>query len=336
MARAFVWLLPVLVVLGTPRAHAQINEAAGIRAQGMAGAFTAVADDASAAWWNPAGLANGPYFSAILEATAERQPADRTALPAWRLTSRGVSMAYPALGLSYYHLRVSEIHPIIATAEGAAGRQDGGTADVRLRSLVFDQFGATVGQSLGQHVVVASTLKLLSGGAAGTVRPKEGSSIDAAGQLEVERETHGALDLGAMARFGGATVGVIVRNVSAPTFGSGADAFVMERQIRAGVAFGSGRRPSSMGLTLAADVDLTTVTTATGDERRFAAGAEASLSRRLGLRGGVSINTVNEVQPSVSGGISLGLRSGTFLDAQMTGGPDAARRGLSSGLRVTF
>ncbi len=40
-------------------ASAQIYETVGIRAQGMAGAFVAVADDSTATWWNPAGLATG-------------------------------------------------------------------------------------------------------------------------------------------------------------------------------------------------------------------------------------------------------------------------------------
>ena len=46
-----------------PVAGAQIYESVGIRAQGMGGAFVAVADDATATWWNPAGLASGAYFS---------------------------------------------------------------------------------------------------------------------------------------------------------------------------------------------------------------------------------------------------------------------------------
>ena len=33
--------------------RAQIYETVGTRAQGMAGAFVAVADDATAVWWNP-------------------------------------------------------------------------------------------------------------------------------------------------------------------------------------------------------------------------------------------------------------------------------------------
>src|ERR1043166_1692648 len=46
---------------------AQTAAPVGVRAEGMGGAFVAVADDATAAWWNPAGLATGALFRAILE-----------------------------------------------------------------------------------------------------------------------------------------------------------------------------------------------------------------------------------------------------------------------------
>ena len=42
-------------------------EVLGVRAQGMAGAFVAVADDATAAYWNPAGLGTGDFVSLALE-----------------------------------------------------------------------------------------------------------------------------------------------------------------------------------------------------------------------------------------------------------------------------
>ena len=38
-----------------------------MRALGMGGAFVAVADDASATYWNPAGLVTGSVFSAVAE-----------------------------------------------------------------------------------------------------------------------------------------------------------------------------------------------------------------------------------------------------------------------------
>ncbi len=42
-------------------------EAVGMRALGMGGAFVAVADDASATYWNPAGLVTGSMVSAVAE-----------------------------------------------------------------------------------------------------------------------------------------------------------------------------------------------------------------------------------------------------------------------------
>ena len=41
------------------QASAQSLDTIGTRAQGMGGAFVGVADDASAVYWNPAGLAGG-------------------------------------------------------------------------------------------------------------------------------------------------------------------------------------------------------------------------------------------------------------------------------------
>ena len=55
-------------------ANAQIYEIVGTRAQGMGGAFVAVADDATATWWNPAGLATGAYFSSVVELGRTTEP----------------------------------------------------------------------------------------------------------------------------------------------------------------------------------------------------------------------------------------------------------------------
>jgi hypothetical protein len=342
MARAFlsfVSLITFLVALLSPRtARAQPGDAVGIRAQGMAGAFTAVANDATATWWNPAGLAAGPYFNIILESSVLRQPSDENATPAWRLKSRGISVAYPALGLSYYRLQINEIRPETSTAEATPGRQDRGTVPVRLRSIILNQYGATAGQSLGEHFVLASTLKLTTGHvASSTVIPRSSASFDLADRLEGERETHSGLDLGAMARFGGITIGVAARNLTEPTFGFGDDEFTLKRQVRAGIAYGSGHGRGADGVTVAADMDLTTAPTATGDERRLAAGAEMwQFSRRVGLRGGVGLSTIGDARPTGSAGASIALRSGTYADAEITVGADETRRGWGAALRVTF
>src|SRR5882672_3046250 len=111
-----------LIAIASPLlVMAQSNEAVGVRAQGMAGAFTAVADDASATWWNPAGLAGGAYLNTIIEFGNQHEPrTDRDAsgnlVPAWQVGVRGFAVAFPALGLSYYRLQVSEIQPQTSTA----------------------------------------------------------------------------------------------------------------------------------------------------------------------------------------------------------------------------
>ena len=69
--RGFLCFIPVSVSLilcvSVPVARAQTSELVGVRALGMAGAFTAVADDSTATWWNHAGLATGAYVNAVLE-----------------------------------------------------------------------------------------------------------------------------------------------------------------------------------------------------------------------------------------------------------------------------
>jgi hypothetical protein len=331
LARAAI--AAALVVVCVAGAGAQTSETVGIRAQGMGGAFTAVADDATAAWWNPGGLAAGAYFNAIIETGTRRDPASEDAVPAWETGTRGFSIAYPAMALSYYRLKVSEIEPVSSTADTGLGRQDQGSANVRLSSLVLNQFGLTVGQSLGNHLVVASTLKLMRGSVGIDVRQASGTSLDAAADLDRQSEMHPGLDVGAMSKFGRVRLGVMVRNVREATFGEGEQAIELDRHVRAGLALSS----RSNLTTVAIDLDLTTTQLPTGEERRFAAGAEAwGATRRIGLRGGVSVNTMGDARPSASGGVSAALRAGTFLDVAATAGSDEAQRGWGFALRVTF
>ena len=320
MSKAFVSFMSFVVVLAPLVAKAQIYESVGIRAQGMAGAFVAVADDATATWWNPAGLATGAYFSGIVEYGRLEEPrSDHGSAVApgamWRSHASGVALAFPALGLSYYRLHISEIRPPDTTAAGSLDRQDQDIAGGGLLSLALDQFGVSVGQSLSDHLVIASTLKLVRG----------------------ESETHGDLDLGAIAAVGVARVGFAVRNVTRPEFGSGVARVVLRRQARAGVALTSPPHGTVDGVTLALDADLTKTTTAVGDGRHVAGGVEVWMrKRRLGVRGGLSANSVGKARPAVGGGISAAVRSGVYFDAQVTAGTDQARRGWGIGLRVTF
>jgi len=284
-----------------PEARAQRAEVVGVRAQGMAGAFTAVADDATATWWNAAGLAGGSFFSAVLEYGHLPNLPDANV--------RGVSIAFPALGLSYYRLPISEMRPAASTGQGAAIRQDQGT---------LSELGLTVGQSLGNHFVVGSTLKVLNAG-----------------------QTHTGLDLGGMVTFGLARIGLSVRNVTEGTFGAGADALTLKRQARAGFALSTGSRGVIGTGAVAVDADLTTTVTAAGEQRRVAVGGEIWTTQRvLGFRGGVSRNLVGAEETSVSGGASAAVRRGqslkTYVDGHVTSGSDESGLGWGLALRLTF
>jgi hypothetical protein len=323
-------------------ASAQPPDPVGIRAQGMGGAFTAVADDATASWWNPAGMAGGAYFNALVEAGTHREPSDdRNALGdlqnAARADTRSFAVAFPALGLSYYRLQVSEIQPGTSTATTPGVRQEGGATEVRLRTLVLNQFGASVGQSLGSHLVIASTVKLMNAGAVTVVQSAATASLDAAKDLDPSGETKAGLDVGAMAVLGRVRIGVMVRNLNELEFGSGVDAFRLTRQGRVGLAMSSGTRGVIGTATLAVDGDLTTTTTVLGDERRVAAGGEAwTPGRTIGGRFGVGVNTIGSRRTAISGGVSVAVKKGIYADAELSGGTDNGRRGWGAGLRVTF
>jgi len=344
--RAFlrIALAAGFLVLPARPVRAQIFESVGTRAQGMAGAFVAVADDATATWWNPAGLAGGAYFSVILEhgeTTDPEHPA--SAGPADRNTSTSFAAVFPALGLSYYHLRVSEIGPFSSSnAPAGAVRQDQGPAEVALRSTTTSQFGVSIGQSIGGVLVVASTLRLVTAGAAAAVTPEAGGLLDKADDLETSTETHGDLDLGAMLMLSRhARAGITVKHVAEPSFGDGDSRVVLDRQARAGVALLAGQHGVLDNAILAFDADLDATDTATGGAKHLALGAEGWFYRRLfGLRGGVSKNRVGLEGRSTSAGASLAITRSrsisTYVDGAMTFGNDRSRDGWNVSVRLTF
>jgi hypothetical protein len=317
-------------------AAAQIYESVGTRAQGMGGAFVAVADDATATWWNPAGLASGSLFSMVLEHGRVDQPPGRApGGPGWRSRTYGFSAMFPALALSYYRLRVSEIATFSSTEDSVLDRQDQEAGRLPVRSRAISQYGATVGQSIGQHLVVASTFKLVRGGQAASVTTVVDDPFEQADGLDVRRETRVDLDIGAMASLGSVRLGISVKNMREPEFGDGVDRLRLRRQARAGGAFTIEKQGGVF--TASFDSDLTRTRTAVGDMRHVAAGVEAwVLQRRLGLRGGVSANTAGIAGRSVSGGLSIGLTRSLFLNGSATAGSDQSRRGWSLGLSTAY
>jgi hypothetical protein len=301
-AHRVLWCV-VAILLASHPASAQIFESVGTRAQGMAGAFVAVADDASATWWNPAGLATGAYFSALVERDFAKSPNDDNAL--------GVAVAVPSLGVSYYRTRISVIPAAGSTDAAMPGRQDQAVG-LPLPTFVVNQWGLTFGQSLGSHLVVASTPKIVRAD-----------------------DTHVDLDLGAMVRFGRLRAAAVVKHLHEPDLTVEGTRVGFDRQVRLGLAF---VQPSSsdVAVNAALDADLTSTSTAFGNARHLAGGAELWARHQLGLRAGVSVNTIDELRPALSVGASVAARRGVFVDARLTRGDDEAIKGWGFDLRVTF
>jgi hypothetical protein len=335
-------LAAVVISTCAANAGAQQYESVGIRAQGMAGAFVAVADDASATWWNPAGLATGAYLDSLLEYSVVQQPrqergASGEILPASETKTRGVAIVFPAAGLSYYRIQISEIRPVASTAEQGSGRQTEGATAARLRTVRFSQYGATFGQSVGNHLVVASTLKVVRGSVANSEAAAADATFDQAAELDGDTDTHTDLDVGALASLGVVRLGLSVKNVRTPSFGPPEDREELMRRARAGLAIVKPLTRVLDQFTIAVDADLTTASSVVGDTKYVTGGAEAWLfGKRVGLRGGLSRNTVGSELSSPSGGISLAFRQGSYLEGQYTAGDDRSRKGWGFDLRVTF
>lgn len=304
MGRTFRLVVCALVMCPAA-AMAQRFDDIGVRAQGMGGAFVAVADDATATWWNPAGLA---HALTVVDLSASVLKAG----------GRSIALGFPSLGLSYYRLKISHIPPSLSTTgTSATGRQDNGAvgSDPSMADFDLSQFGATVGQSLTPHVVIASTFKL----------------ENALG------DTRADVDVGAMGAFGAMRVGVTVRNVRQPTFGTGASSFELSRRARAGAAFVHTARGPVDRVVLAVDVDLTSSPVAERDERVVAGGGEVWLrGRRIGIRGGGGFNAATGGESFGAFGLTVVPYPRLNLDGAVTRGSDSTRDRWSLGLRLTF
>jgi hypothetical protein len=265
----------------------------GVRAAGMGGAFTAVADDGSAAFWNPAGFASGSFFSLVVDANVlDRQ---QGAL---------VVMGTPPLGLSYYRT---------AIAAEKNGRN----------TLVAHQAGVTLVQSLGGHLAVGTTLKLVHG-----IASPGGSAAISTNKFDA--------DLGLISTGSLAQVGLSVRNLLQPELRtSGGGAIRLERQVRAGVSI-----HARQNLTVAADLDLTEAATPRGDWRDAALGIESHPALKAWLRGGVHWNaaggSATGAAPVGSVGGSYAVYGAVLADAQVSFGSAQGDRGWGIGLRFVF
>ncbi|MBA3231837.1 MAG: conjugal transfer protein TraF [Acidobacteria bacterium] len=329
-------ILPIftlfLTVAVTP-AVAQSFEAAGTRAAGMGGAFVAVADDASAVYWNPAGFAAGSFFSLVLDRlSSQAEPVD--ALSGGSQSGFQMALGMPALGFSYYRLRGTRVGPTPNDeGQGLTGEP------LRLDSLVTHHVGATLVQSVAQGVAVGATLKMVRGIAGSAVRPgvTRGDLLDEGAALLGRASNTFDADIGVMVSTGRIKAGLTIRNLLEPEFeAAGGGKLGLDRQARAGVAL----MPIE-GWLVAADLDLLSAADALGAERRnFAVGTEGRLGRRAFVRAGGRFDTRGESPGGRAATFSVGgsyaVTGSVLVDAQATAGSRWGGRGWGVGARFVY
>jgi hypothetical protein len=302
-------LLAVVGVSGVAEAQAPL----GTRAAGMAGAFVGVADDASAVYWNPAGLATGAIVSFLATFSEEKFSLDDAQAAAREgHTGRMVALSLPPIGLAYYRIGAygTTVAPPAVTSPSSR-------EEVRrsVQALTTSMVGVSLLQSLTDHIVVGATPKI--------VRATGDTAFD--------------VDAGVMIAVERIRIGLVARNLTTPSFASADDdgAIELSREVRAGVAWGS-QWPGNSRLTVSADVDVAARVTPFGDRRDIAAGLETwSPDRRLAVRGGVRRSTIGAARTAVAGGASWAVRPTMFVEGHVTAG-QMSERGWGIGVRMGF
>jgi hypothetical protein len=278
----------------------------GTRAAGMAGAFVAVADDATAVYWNPAGTAAGPFVSAVIDYGRSEPEHPSQTVGTQQDTTAFVGISATAIGLAYYRL------PTYGTAAVSDGQSREEVGSVH--SVTTDTLGVSLVQSLTDYVVIGATPKVVWG--------PSGTSFD--------------VDAGVMVAANRFRLGLVGRNLTTPSFQTDEGVAVdLEQEWRAGLAWGSGWKGISRVI-VSFDADLKDRITPLGDRRDVAAGLETWWrQQRLGVRGGWRRSTIGDGRAAVAAGLSAGLKPGILLDAHVMRGQDEDRS-WSVGVRMLF
>ena len=325
----------ILALLSSALSEAQTS--VGTRATGMAGAFVAVADDATAVYWNPAGIATGSFISLAIDFGRHAAvPETPQTAAGQRDTATMVAISATAVGLAYYRLEKYAAGTAEPAVTGLTSREE-----VRrdVHALTTSTVGVSLLQSLGDHVVVAVTPKFVRG----TARRGVSGNVDVDAALDTAkgltgRASHAVdVDAGAMVTANRFRLGLVARNLATPSFdvGAGQDAIALDREVRVGAAWGSGW-PGLSRVIVSMDGDVTSRTTPAGDRRDVATGVETWWrNQRIGLRSGLRRSMIGEARAAVAAGISAGMTSGMLLEAHVVRG-HAAERSWSIGARMTF
>ncbi len=133
-------------------------------------------------------------------------------------------------------------------------------------------------------------------------------------------------------------LGLSARNLAAPTF-AGADgvSWTLDRRVRAGVAVvADADRAGRQAWVVAADADLTRDDQVAGSWRGIGAGVERWIAgRRVAVRGGVDASTAGAARAAATGGVSVAVPGGFFLDVAGVAGAQR-RRGWGLSAHVMF
>lgn len=296
-----------LAAASADRAFAQSSP--GGRAAGMAGAFVAVADDASAVYWNPAGVATGTFVSAVVDYGRWRPSAGSPQTSdSQRDTTAMVGMSATAFGVAYFRQGVVGKSLVEPAVVGSPSREE-----VR-RSVQTSTLGVSLVQSLTERIVVGATPKFVRGGTTNTFDVDAGVMVS-------------------LARF---RVGMVARNLATPSFsGEAGESIELDREVRVGAAWGSGWTGISRVI-VSADADVISRLSSSGDRRDLAGGIETWwFNQRLGLRGGLRGSTIGGARTTVTAGVSAGLSAGMLLEAHVARG-QKDERSWSIGARVFF
>ena len=278
----------------------------------MAGAFVAIADDATAVYWNPAGVGTGAIVSAVFDAgrfkTGSSEPQGAAAEED---TGAVVAFSATALGAGFFRYGTYGTTPVVEPEVSSPDdREEVGRS---VHAVTASSLGVSLVHSLSEHIVVGTTPKVM---------------------WESGR-TAFDIDAGVIAWVSRFRFGVVGRNLTTPEFGEGTSAIELERELTVGGAWGSGWTGISRVI-VSVDGDVLRRPTLTGDRRDVAAGVETWwLQQRLGLRGGVRGSTIGDPRGLVTAGFSAGLKPGFLLEAHAGYGADDVRS-WSVGARMTF
>ena len=337
--------LAVIVLLvgsiSTVPVAAQEWESLGTRALGLAGAFVAVADDATAAYWNPAGLSTGSVFSLLFDHAVTETLTDRSrvASPGTARAGTIIGMSTNTTALSYYRLVIDQVEDYqLGRGTGSETSKERDSRQRTLRSLVTHNLALTRATFFGSGFSVGSTVRYVRSSVGVNVL---GTNIPTARALHqtigqgTHSQNHYDLDVGLKTGGPKFQLGLVARNLRNPRLGvPGESAFRLGRQVRTGLAV----RPAG-GLLVTADVDLSPLSAFGGDLRNMAVGAEKRFGTWLAVRGGARIN-VDDVWTNpatvVAFGFSMALTTGIFVDGQWTRGRAGTENGWSAAGRFSY